>query len=148
MTDEYRYTRKSLDEVQRVLNELIMAGEQKSSSAAASAAASNEPDYVKIHETDKMGISLQATKRRTKILEDQMKKLPAGGKSIQIIINKDTNRVMMLDTTGITCPSASGSNNTIHSPQIYELCSAVVSLQAKIADMVSLIYSRFVRGIH
>jgi DNA mismatch repair protein MutS len=147
MTDEYRYTRKSLDEVQRVLNELIMAGEQKSSSSAASAAG-NEPDYVKIHETDKMGISLQATKRRTKILEDQMKKLPAGGKSIQIIIDKDTNRVMMLDTTGITCPSASGSNNTIHSPQIYELCSAVVSLQAKIADMVSMIYSRFVRGIH
>lgn len=147
MTDEYRYTRKSLDEVQRVLNELIMAGEQKSSSSA-SAAAGNEPDYVKIHETDKMGISLQATKRRTKILEDQMKKLPAGGKSIQIIIDKDTNRVMMLDTTGITCPSASGSNNTIHSPQIYELCSAVVSLQAKITDMVSLIYSRFVRGIH
>ena len=145
MTDEYRYTRKSLDEVQRVLNELIMAGEQKSSAASA---ASNEPDYVKIHETDKMGISLQATKRRTKILEDQMKKLPAGGKSIQIIIDKDTNRVMMLDTTGITCPSASGSNNTIHSPQIYELCSAVVSLQTKIADMVSIFYSRFIIGIH
>lgn len=150
LTDEYRYTQKSLDGVQRILNELILAGEQRSSaSACASAATANEPDYVKIHETDKMGISFQATKRRTKILEDQIKKLPAGGKSIQIIIDKDaTNRVMMLDTTGITCPSASGSNNTIHSQQIYELCSAVVSLQVKIADMVSMIYSRFIVGIH
>jgi DNA mismatch repair protein MutS len=149
LTDEYLYTRKSLDGVQRVLNELIMAGEQKSTAAAAAAAAAgNEPDYVKIHETDKMGISLQATKRRTKLLEDQIKKLPAGGKSIQINIDKDTNRVFILDTSGITCPSASGSNNTIHSQQIYELCCAVVSLQVKIADMVSMIYSRFIGGIH
>jgi len=74
LTDEYQYTQKSLGEVQRVLNELIMASEQKSFAAGA------EPDYVKLHETDKMGISLQATKRRTKLLEDRIKKLPAGSR--------------------------------------------------------------------
>ena len=147
LTDEYRYTQKSLDEVQRVLNELIQAGEQKSSSSA-------DPDYVKVHETDKMGISLQATKRRTKILEDRIKKLPADGKVISIVINANANanananRTLMFDMTCITYPAASGSNNTIHSQQIYELCSAVVSLRAKISDLVSLVYYKFIGSLH
>jgi DNA mismatch repair protein MutS len=150
LTDEYRYTQKSLDEVQRVLNELILAGEQKSSGAGTGAGtgAAAEPDYVKIHETDKMGISLQATKRRTKILEDRIKKLPADGKVISIVLDKESKRTLMFDTAGITYPTASGSNNTIHSPQIYELCAAVVSLRVKISDMVSVLYQGFIGSLH
>ena len=139
LTDEYQYTMKSLGEVQRVLNELIQAGEQKSTST--------EPDYVKLHETDKMGISLQSTKRRTKILEDRIKKLPAGSKVIHIKI-PDSDRVYAFDTTGLTYPTASGSNNTIHSQQIYELCSAVVSLRVKISDTVSVLYYQFISSLH
>ena len=146
LTDEYRYTQKSLDEVQRVLNEMILAGEQKSSSASAGAAGMLE--YVKIHETDKMGISLQATKRRTKILEDRIKKLPVAGKVISIVVDKGSNRTLLFDTSGITCPTASGSNNTIHSPQIYELCAAVVSLRVKISDMVAVLYQGFIGSLH
>jgi DNA mismatch repair protein MutS len=145
LTDEYRYTQKSLDEVQRVLNELILAGEQKSSCAGTGAGMA---EYVKIHETDKMGISLQATKRRTKILEDRIKKLPAAGKVISIVLDKESNRTLLFDTSGITCPTASGSNNTIHSPQIYELCAAVVSLRVKISDMVAVLYQRFIGSLH
>ena len=146
LTDEYRYTQKSLDEVQRVLNEMILAGEQKSSSTGAAAGASM--DYVKIHETDKMGISLQATKRRTKILEDRIKKLPVGGKVITIVLDKESNRTLLFDTSSITCPTASGSNNTIHSQQIYELCAAVVSLRVKISDMVAVLYQQFIGSLH
>jgi DNA mismatch repair protein MutS len=145
LTDEYRITQKSLEEVQRVLNELIMAGEQKSASAAAA-----DPDYVKVHETDKMGISLQATKRRTKILEDRIKKLPANGRVIPIIADKDKdpNHTLMFDISCLTYPAASGSNNTIHSQQIYELCSSVVSLRVKIAGLVEIVYSRFISSLH
>ena len=147
LTDEYRVTQKSLDEVQRVLNELIHAGEK---TAGAAAAAGTCADYVKLHETDKMGISFQATKRRTKILEDRIKKLPAGGgKVISISLDGDGGgSVLMFDTSGITCPAASGSNNTIHSPQIYELCAAVVSLRVKISDMVSVLYNQFIGSLH
>ena len=141
LTDEYNYTQKSLEEVQRVLNELIQAGEQKSSSSA-------DPDFVKVHETDKMGISLQATKRRTKILEDRIKKVAGENKIIEIVLDKDTNRTFMFDITGLTYPAASGSNNTIHSQQIYELCGNVVSLRAKISDLVSLVYYKFIESLH
>ena len=141
LTDEYQYTQKSLGEVQRVLNELIMAGEQKSF------AAGSEPDYVKLHETDKMGISLQATKRRTKLLEDRIKKLPAGSRVIHIKI-PDSDRMYAFDTSALTYPTASGSNNTIHSQQIYELCVSVVSLRVKISDMVSILYYQFIGSLH
>jgi DNA mismatch repair protein MutS len=150
LTDEYRMTQKSLGEVQRILNELIQAGERPMGGSGSSIG--NDPDYVKIHETDKMGISLQATKRRTKILEDRIKKLPAtaGGKVIMINIQDDIDgdRVFAFDTSGITCPAASGSNNTIHSPQIYELCASIVSLRVKISDMVSVLYYQFIGSLH
>jgi DNA mismatch repair protein MutS len=145
LTDEYQYTQKSLGEVQGVLNDLILAGEQKSFSVGAGSG--TEPDYVKLHETDKMGISLQATKRRTKILEDRIKKLPAGSRVINIKI-PDSDRVYAFDTSALTFPTASGSNNTIHSQQIYELCSSVVSLRVKISDMVSILYYQFISSLH
>ena len=153
LSDEYRYTQKSLEEVQRVLNGLIQAGEQKSASSGGGGGGGGggaDPDYVKVHETDKMGISLQATKRRTKILEDRIKKLPVDGRVISIIADKDNdpNRTLMFDTSCLTYPAASGSNNTIHSQQIYELCSAVVSLRVKIADLVEIVYYRFISSLH
>jgi DNA mismatch repair protein MutS len=151
LTDEAQITQKSLDEVQRVLNELIQEGERPMGSGAGASAGAGA-DYVKIHETDKMGISLQATKRRTKILEDRIKKLPAAGKVIAIRLddsNSNSNgRVLMFDTAGITCPAASGSNNTIHSQQIYELCATVVSLRVKISDMVGILYQGFIASLH
>jgi DNA mismatch repair protein MutS len=147
LTDEYKYAQKSLDEVQRVLNALIQEGERPTGGVGGGVGA-NDPDYVKVHETDKMGISLQATKRRTKILEDRIKKLPVNAKMISIVLDKDTNRTFMFDTGGITYPTASGSNNTIHSQQIYELCASVVSLRVKISDMVSLLYYQFIGSLH
>jgi DNA mismatch repair protein MutS len=149
LTDEYMYTQKSLEEVQRLLNELIQAGERPMGGAGAAGGAGDPADYVKLHETDKMGISLQATKRRTKLLEDRIKKLPPSGKVIMIKI-KDIigERIYAFDTSALTYPATSGSNNTIHSQQIYELCAAVVSLRVKISDMVSLLYYGFIDSLH
>ena len=151
LTDEYRMTQKSLDAVQQTLNELIHAGERPTGAGAGAGAGAGNLDYVKLHETDKMGISLQVTKRRTKLLEDRIKKLPPGGKVIMINIPNTGGGVCgayAFDTSALTYPVASGSNNTIHSQQIYELCASVVSLRVKISDMVSLIYYRFIDSLH
>jgi len=151
LTDEAQMTQKSLAGVQRVLNELIQEGERPMGGWGNGSSIGNDPDYIKIHETDKMGISLQTTKRRSKILEDRIKKLHHAkpeGKIIPIPLDGDCDRVFKFDTTGITYPPASGSNNTIHSQQIYELCANVVSLRVKISDMVSLLYHQFITSLH
>jgi len=163
LTDEYQYTQKSLGEVQQLLNELIYDGiyqllddnqpiheNSKENYITSMENFNKKHEAVKFHETDKMGISLQITKRRTKLLEDRIKKLPggAGGKIIPRNIPDSGGRVLMFDTSALTFPTASSSNNTIHSQQIYELCAAVVSLRVKISDMVSILYYQFISSLH
>jgi DNA mismatch repair protein MutS len=163
LTDEYQYTQKSLGEVQQLLNELICDGvhqllddnppiheNSKEYYINSMEYHNKKHEAVKFHETDKMGISLQITKRRTKLLEERIKKLPggAGGKIIPRNIPDSGGRVLMFDTSALTFPTASGSNNTIHSQQIYELCAAVVSLRVKISDMVSILYYQFISSLH
>jgi DNA mismatch repair ATPase MutS len=60
----------------------------------------------------------------------------------------DSDRVYAFDTSALSYPAASGSNNTIHSQQIYELCAALVSLGVKISDMVSILYYQFISSLH
>jgi DNA mismatch repair protein MutS len=55
-----------LKTIQSYLDKLISAGEKESKSE-------KKYEYVKIHDTEKMGYSLVTTKRRSKILEDQLK---------------------------------------------------------------------------
>ena len=55
-----------LQTIQLYLDKLISAGEKESKSE-------KKYEYVKIHDTEKMGYSLVTTKRRSKILEDQVK---------------------------------------------------------------------------
>jgi DNA mismatch repair protein MutS len=163
LTDEYQYTQKSLGEVQQLLNELIYDGvhqilddnppiheNSKENYINSMEVLNKKHEAVKFHETDKMGISLQITKRRTKLLEDRIKKLPGGpgGKIIPRNIPDSGGRVLMFDTSALTFPTASSSNNNIHSQQIYELCGAVVSLRVKISDMVSILYYQFISSLH
>lgn len=146
VVDDYNRCIKSIDGIQRILNEYICAGEKPTAAAAAAALSNTELDYVKIHETDKMGISLQATKRRTKLLEEKIKKLP--NKTVTIAISDDKSESFVFDLNAISYPVASGSNNTIHSQQIYELCASIISCRHKMSSLVSQIYYSFITSLH
>ena len=146
VVDDYNRSMKTLDGIQRVLNEYICAGEKPAAAASVAALSNSDIDYVKIHETDKMGISLQATKRRTKLLEEKIKKLP--NKSVTIANTDDKTDSFVFDLNAISYPVASGSNNTIHSQQIYELCASIISCRHKMSSLVSQIYYSFITSLH
>lgn len=143
IVDLYSTSVKSLDGIQRVLNEFIFSSEKP---GAATSSGNNQPcdiEYVKIHETDKLGISLQATKRRTKLLEDKIKRL----QNKQITINIDDQKqcsTFLFDIGSLSYPLASSNNNTIHSQQIYELCASIISARNKMSDLISQIYYGFI----
>lgn len=150
IVDGYNRSMKSLEGIQRVLNEFIYASE-KPGSGGGGAGGAGDVDYVKLHETDKMGISLQATKRRTKLLEDRIKRLP--NKQIAIQITDDSSASassgsFVFDVSALSYPVASGSNNTIHSQQIYELCASIISSRHKMSDLISRVYYDFVTSLH
>jgi DNA mismatch repair protein MutS len=118
---------KTLAAVRIYLDSLIVSGEKSRSNASS--------DVVKIHETEKGGISLLATKRRTKLLADQIKQL----KMDQVCI---CDRWFSL--FALTYPAATGANNEITSPQLNELCRSIIASNQKIKDIVGQIYADFV----
>ena len=118
---------KTLAALRIYLDSLIVSGEKSRSNASS--------DVVKIHETEKGGISLLATKRRTKLLADQIKQL----KMDQVCI---CDRWFSL--FALTYPAATGANNEITSPQLGELCRSIIASNQKIKEIVGQIYADFV----
>lgn len=117
---------KTLHELRTYLDSIIVCGEKSRSNAT---------DVVKIHETEKGGISLQATKRRTKLLADQIRQQ----KLDQVCI---CYRCFSL--SALTYPAATGANNEITSPQLDDLCRSIIVSNQKIKDIVGQIYTDFV----
>jgi DNA mismatch repair protein MutS len=119
---------KTLAEMRNYLDSLIVCGEKTRTNAS---------DVVKIHETEKGSISLQATKRRTKLLADQIKQQ----KLDQVCIGPNKRPFSL---SALTYPAATSANNEITSPQLEELCRSIIVSNQKIKDIVGQIYAGFV----
>jgi DNA mismatch repair protein MutS len=120
---------KTLAELRTYFDSLILCGEKTRSNAS---------DVVKMHETDKGSISLQATSRRTKILAEQIKHK----KLDQVCICGRSFSLLAL-----TFPPATSSNHEIKSPQLDELCLSIIVSNQKIKDIVGQIYADFVEKL-
>ena len=151
-----------LKTIQTYLDKLISAGEKESKSE-------KKYEYVKIHDTEKMGYSLVTTKRRSKILEDQikeqMKKCGRAGTSadgdhdvidvadsrktihvnVEYISYKKTKQILPIKISGLTCPIATGSNNAIVSTQINKICDTIISAKNEMKTEIENIFNDFVR---
>jgi DNA mismatch repair protein MutS len=126
---QYESANKTLNELKNYLDSLVLCGEKGRANASS--------EVVKIHETEKGGISLQATKRRTKLLADQIRQQ----KLDQVCIGPDKR---WFSLSAVTYPTATGANNEITSPQLGELCRSIVASNQKIKDVVGQIYANFV----
>jgi DNA mismatch repair protein MutS len=111
-------------------------------------------EYVKIHDTEKMGYSLQTTKRRAKLLEEQLKKqVKSNTNSIKTEVTieyetyKKTTSVLVIDLTGITYPLATGSNSSIHSAQVDKICNTIIKSKQKMKIEIETIFTGFIKNI-
>lgn len=152
-----------LKTIQSYLDKLISAGEKESKSE-------KKYEYVKIHDTEKMGYSLVTTKRRAKILEDQIKEqMKKYGKSdmdqdtnactgtastdsrktihvnVEYISYKKTKVFLPVKITGITYPVATGSNNAIVSTQINKVCDTIIGSKNEMKTEIENIFNDFVK---
>jgi hypothetical protein len=112
-----------------------------------------------------MGYSLVTTKRRAKILEDQIKEqMKKYGKTdmdqdaststdsrktihvnVEYISYKKTKVILPVKITGITYPIATGSNNAIVSTQINKICDTIISSKNEMKCEIENIFNDFVR---
>jgi DNA mismatch repair protein MutS len=158
-----------LQTIQLYLDKLISVGEKESKSE-------KKYEYVKIHDTEKMGYSLVTTKRRAKILEEQIKEqikkhgnaiANANGKSTSVeqdvggetsndarkMINvnieytnyKKIKAILPIKISGITYPTATGSNNAIVSQQINKICDTIISSKNEMKIEIENIFNDFVK---
>ena len=111
-------------------------------------------EYVKIHDTEKMGYSLQTTKRRAKLLEEQLKKqIKSNTNSIKTEIPidyetyKKTTSVLVIELSGITYPVATGSNSSIHSGQVDKICNTIIKSKQKMKIEIETIFTGFIKNI-
>jgi DNA mismatch repair protein MutS len=148
-----------LQTIQIYLDKLISAGEKESTTE-------KKYEYVKIHDTEKMGYSLVTTKRRSKILEDQikehMKKYGRAStnpdvdqeavdnrKPIHVNVEytnyKKIKATLPIKITGLTYPVATGSNNSIVSTQINKICDTIITSKNEMKAEIENIFNDFVK---
>ena len=119
-------------------------------------------EYVKIHDTEKMGYSLLTTKRRAKLLEEQIKKQNKGvgtgtatvtekQKKTEVSLEYDsykkTKNVLLLDISELTYPLANGSNSAIHSTQIDGICNTIIKSKQKMRVEIEKVFTEFIKNI-
>ncbi len=132
-------------------------------------------EYVKIHDTEKMGYTLISTKRRGKLLEDQIKeeikkqnklqgkiqnsdsKTDLGDDKIKttkitkvsidyVAYNKKKNN-LHIELSGVTYPTSTGNNCSIYSTQIGKICDIIIKSKNEMKEEIENIFIEFIKKI-
>ncbi len=130
----YNNSIHQLDAIRLKLDEIILNGEKK-----------QKNDFVKCCETDKYGISLQCTSRRSKILEKELQKIGQEYITIPFSNNKVDEYFKLYTTFSYTVSTA--SNVSIENALINELCKSIVISKQKMMDMIKIVYNKFINSL-
>ena len=134
--NNYENSKIQLEVIRNYLDAQITLGEKNKK---------KKHPYVKIHETDKMGYSLQATKRRTTILASQIKKLSE--KKLEYTDYSGEKANIELNLADLSYRIASGSNNTITSTIIQNICYNIISSKNKMKNEMEIVYNEFINKL-
>ena len=128
--------------IQKFFSEQIQKFEKKPSKS----------EYVKLHETEKMGYSLIATKRRimllkkSKLLEDSKDNTKV---TIKYLSSYDKNeKEYNFDITNLSFETASGSNQTIVNSEIKKLCNNIQLYSNRLKTELQKTYLNFLSDFY
>ena len=126
-------------------NELIALGEKTA------AAEGKEKEFVKRHETEKLGLSLQTTDRRSKILLDQIAKRVKAKQCVSTLSYKSIDcgalKTFDFDLTLLQFVKAGTSTVTFIHEKIHSVCSSISQTRGKIRDEIGVVFGAFVAGL-
>jgi len=121
ISKEYNQSITLFDNIRKALNQ-----QMKQSPA-------DETEYIKVHETEKSGISLQMTKKRAETLRNNLKN--------PIVINE-----LIIDSKDIRF-SKSGSMEEIEFPQLFHLLKKIATTKEKMVEEINRGFSTFLKNI-
>jgi DNA mismatch repair protein MutS len=124
-------------------NELVALGEKSSSS--------KEKEFVKRHETEKLGLSLQTTDRRSKIILDQIAKRVKAKQCISTLSYKSIDcaalKTFDFDLSLLQFIKAGASTVTFIHEKIHSVCSSISQTRGKIRDEIGAVFGAFVSSL-
>ena len=130
----YLESKDKLFAVQKYLSSLINKYEKK------------EALFVKIHETEKNGFRLEATKKRCEVLNQIIPK-----SVVTIPFTSSYNSLVSsfeLDCSSIVIlPTATSNANSISNNQISELCSNIYKIRNEMRDLILIVYKNFISEV-
>lgn len=126
-------------------NELVALGEKSS------AAGGKEKEFVKRHETEKLGLSLQTTDRRSKILLDQITKRVKAKQCVSTLTYKSIDcaalKTFDFDLSLLQFVKAGNSTVTFLHEKIHSVCSSISQTRGKIRDEIGAVFGAFVSSL-
>tara|TARA_A100001015_G_C15043366_1_gene741505 strand:- start:884 stop:3793 length:2910 start_codon:yes stop_codon:yes gene_type:complete len=132
----YFCNEKKLQCVQKYYNQFIQKGEKKK----------QETEFIKTHQTEKTGLFIQCTNRRSKLLKSELEKI----KEDAIILkytdfeNKEKTFSLKKEVHFITAQS---SNVNIVNETISEITKELFSIKIKVKDLITLVYNDFLKKL-
>jgi len=153
-----------LKTIQTYFDKLIAVSEKESKSE-------KKYEYVKIHDTEKMGYTLISTKRRGKLLEEQIKKQskiiqskslvspttpdnaiePIGIKTsavnVEYVSYNKKQSILNIELSGITYPTSTGNNCSIHSIQIDKICNTIIKSKLEMKQEIEVVFMDVIKKI-
>jgi len=122
ISQKYQDYQSLFDQIHKTLNSLMIQKE------------GDDTEYVKIHETEKSGVSFQITKKRSEVLKRCLKG--------ELIIGPLT-----IDTKDIRFTKASSSNEEIEFPQLTTLLKNLQSTKQLFSIEISKSFSQFIKTL-
>ena len=133
-----------LQGIQTFLNNKIIPFEK--ARASKSKTPKGGADFVKVHSTEKMGYSLISTKRRTTILQNQIKNLKSTEISYFSSYSQES-KTMSFDCQTIQYLPAHGANLTIYNTEIKDVCREIIHSKQHMIQSVEAIYKGVVASL-
>ena len=137
--ETYLQSQDELECIRQHLNDTINKGESTKK---------HNPKLVKIHETEKMGLSIVATKKRCVVLKTYIDKnkdsMHKNDLTYVSSYDGSTKSISFDNTTILMQTTASKTENSITNNQIRTLCENVSKYSIKLKDLINWTYIDFI----
>jgi DNA mismatch repair protein MutS len=131
--DEYMKCIDTFMDIRNYLNNLMQKHEK-----------SVDTEFIKIHETEKMGTGLQITNKRSKTMQTILNKLIGDGISS---VNLGNNVVFALSEVKFKSAGASAQTMDIDAPQLVQVCRRILQLKDAINGLTVEAYLKILNDI-
>ena len=102
----------------------------------------DDTEYIRIHETEKSGKSLQITKKRGLVLKKLLSTIDKNGSGILEITPQ-----FLIPIKDIRFINVTGSNDEIEFPQLTRIIKQIMSISDKLNEEISKVYLDFLRTL-